>query len=163
MSPENVREALVLAAGVLVPDQPSVGEGIRAVTDGDPRSALIRMLTERGAVAVFDWEEDPKQIRSLLEALPSYPANLSWGWYDRYELEVDDLDQSEVVERFLEVVGERCSRVGGVLLSIDTGGDDYAVMFMVAEDYTRLSALRVGGFEAVRLGQWSGIDDDIVD
>ncbi|WP_156094745.1 DUF6630 family protein [Nocardia lijiangensis] len=161
MNPGNAQESMVSIAKLLAPDEPDVVRGVRAATDGDPWSALIRTLSARGLAAVFDWEEDPGEIRSLLEALPSYPDNLSWSWYGAYESEVDDLDQAEVVERLLEVVGECCVRVGKVLLSLETGSDSYAVIFMSADEYARVPALGLAGLEAVRLGQWSGIDDDI--
>ncbi|SNY87611.1 hypothetical protein SAMN04244553_4559 [Nocardia amikacinitolerans] len=152
------RESMVSIAELLAPDRPDVVREVRTDPDGNTWRALIRALSERGLVAVFDWEDDPGEIRSLLEALPSFPDDLSWSWYGAYESEVDDLDQAEAVERLLEVVGEGCARIGRVLLSLETGSDSYAVIFMSADDYARVPALGLVGLESVRLGQWSGIE-----
>ncbi|WP_431968238.1 DUF6630 family protein [Nocardia sp. bgisy134] len=95
MSPGNAQESMVSIAKLLAPDEPDVVRGVRAATDGDPWSALIRALSARGLAAVFDWEEDPGEIRSLLEALPSYPDNLSWSWYGAYESDGFDVTTSQ--------------------------------------------------------------------
>lgn len=107
--------------------------------DGRPRRpldiwySLLLFGDREGMIAILDWQESPAEVVKRLRDLSSAgDVVVDWPAYESLECDTAAL---------LRHVGADAKRSGQMLVSLETGNDEYAVRFITPKRAIKLSSL----------------------
>ncbi|MEV0295937.1 hypothetical protein [Nocardia sp. NPDC050710] len=154
MKSQSEPAVLVALAELLAPGRPQIVAAVRRATEGTSEDSAWDVLYEQlrepdddgpPLTVGFDWKEDPGNVPEYLRTLSSYPAALTWDWFEPSVAEFVELEwhAGEIMEGLLPEVGEQCLRVGVALMCFPVG-DSYEVCFANADAAERITELAAG-------------------